>query len=75
MLKTTRRKIVSVNSAEMIAVIDNYNATIINKNNIEIEKRDNKVSIEKLYAKIKASQYCSLVRHKRKSASMKKRKT
>jgi len=39
----------------MIAVIDNYNATIINKNNIEIEKRDNKVSIEKLYAKIKAS--------------------
>ena len=53
--KDYKTKIVSVNSAEMIAVIDNYNATIINKNNIEIEKRDNKVSIEKLYAKIKAS--------------------
>jgi DNA repair exonuclease SbcCD ATPase subunit/DNA repair exonuclease SbcCD nuclease subunit len=53
--KNYKAKVVSVNSAEMIAVIDNYNATIINKNNIEIEKRDNKVSIEKLYAKIKAS--------------------
>jgi len=53
--KNYKAKIVSVNSAEMIAVIDNYNATIINKNNIEIEKRDNKVSIEKLYAKIKTS--------------------
>ena len=29
-------------------------STIIKKNNIEIEKRDNKVSIEKLYAKIKS---------------------
>ena len=53
--KNYKTKIVSVNSAEMISVIDNYNATIINKNNIEIEKRDNKVSIEKLYAKIKTS--------------------
>ena len=53
--KNYKTKIVSVNSAEMIAVIDNYNSTIIKKNNIEIEKRDNKVSIEKLYAKIKAS--------------------
>jgi DNA repair exonuclease SbcCD ATPase subunit len=53
--KNYKTKIVSVNSAEMIEVIDNYNTTIINKNNIEIEKRDNKVSIEKLYAKIKAS--------------------
>ena len=44
----------SVNSAEMIEIIDSYNNTIINKNNIEIEKRDNKVSIEKLYAKIKS---------------------
>ena len=52
--KNYKTKMVSVNSAEMIEVIDNYNATIINKNNIEIEKRDNKVSIEKLYAKIKA---------------------
>jgi len=52
--KAYKTKIVSVNSAEMITIIDNYNATIINKNNIEIEKRDNKVSIEKLYAKIKA---------------------
>ena len=53
--KNYKTKIVSVNSAEMISVIDNYNTTIINKNNIEIEKRDNKVSIEKLYAKIKAN--------------------
>ena len=52
--KSYKTKIASVNSAEMIAIIDNYNATIINKNNIEIEKRDNKVSIEKLYAKVKA---------------------
>jgi DNA repair exonuclease SbcCD ATPase subunit/DNA repair exonuclease SbcCD nuclease subunit len=53
--KNYKAKVVSVNSAEMIAIIDNYNNTIINKNNIEIEKRDNKVSIEKLYAKIKVS--------------------
>ncbi len=52
--KVYKTKTASVNSAEMIALIDNYNATIINKNNIEIEKRDNKVSIEKLYAKVKA---------------------
>ena len=37
----------------MMEVIENYNNTIVQKNNIEIEKRDNKVSIEKLYAKIK----------------------
>jgi len=53
--KNYKTKTVSVNSDDMIAVIDNYNSTIINKNNIEIEKRDNKVSIEKLYAKIKAN--------------------
>ena len=52
--KNFKTKIISVNSAEMIEVIDGYNATIINKNNIEIEKRDNRVSIEKLYAKIKS---------------------
>jgi len=45
---------VSVNSFEMIEFIERYNNTIIKKNNIEIEKRDNKVSIEKLYAKIKS---------------------
>jgi DNA repair exonuclease SbcCD ATPase subunit len=52
--KEYKTKVVSVNSAEMIDLIDNYNDTIIYKNNIEIEKRDNKVSIEKLYAKIKS---------------------
>jgi len=51
--KSYKSKVVSVNSAEMIEVIDKYNNIIIKKNNIEIEKRDNKVSIEKLYAKIK----------------------
>jgi DNA repair exonuclease SbcCD ATPase subunit/DNA repair exonuclease SbcCD nuclease subunit len=45
--------VVSVDSIEMIEFIERYNSTIIKKNNIEIEKRDNKVSIEKLYAKIK----------------------
>jgi len=52
--KEYKTKVVSVDSAEMIGLIDNYNNTIIYKNNIEIEKRDNKVSIEKLYAKIKS---------------------
>ena len=52
--KEYKTKVVSVNSEEMIALIENYNNTIIQKNNIEIEKRDNKVSIEKLYAKIKS---------------------
>ena len=52
--KEYKTKVVSVDSAEMIGLIENYNNTIIQKNNIEIEKRDNKVSIEKLYAKIKA---------------------
>ena len=51
--KGYKTKVVSVNSTEMINLINNYNNTIIYKNNIEIEKRDNKVSIEKLYAKIK----------------------
>ena len=51
--KDYKSRVVSVNSAEMIELIENYNNTIIQKNNIEIEKRDNKVSIEKLYAKIK----------------------
>ena len=53
--KEYKTKVVSVNSAEMIEIIDKYNNIIIHKNNIEIEKRDNKVSIEKLYAKIKAA--------------------
>ena len=52
--KTYKAKVVSVNSAEMIEIINSYNNTIISKNNIEIEKRDNKVSIERLYAKIKS---------------------
>ena len=52
--KDCKTKVLSVNSSEMIKIIDNYNNTIIKKNNIEIEKRDNKVSIEKLYAKIKS---------------------
>jgi len=52
--KDYKTKVLSVNSSEMIKIIDNYNNTIIKKNNIEIEKRDNKVSIEKLYAKIKS---------------------
>jgi len=51
--KEYKTRTVTVNSSEMIEVIDRYNNTIIQKNNIEIEKRDNKVSIEKLYAKIK----------------------
>ena len=42
-----------VNSGEMITLINRYNNTIIHKNNIEIEKRDNKVSIEVQYGKIK----------------------
>jgi exonuclease SbcC len=44
---------ISVDSFQMIEIIERYNATIIKKNNIEIEKRDNKVAIERLYAKIK----------------------
>ena len=51
--KDYKTKVVLVNSGEMIEVIDKYNDIIIQKNNIEIEKRDNKVSIEKLYSKIK----------------------
>jgi DNA repair exonuclease SbcCD ATPase subunit/DNA repair exonuclease SbcCD nuclease subunit len=51
--KKYKTRVVSVNSSEMIDLIENYNDTIIQKNNVEIEKRDNKVSIEKLYAKIK----------------------
>ncbi len=51
--KEHKTKVVSVDSSAMIGLIENYNNTIIQKNNIEIEKRDNKVSIEKLYAKIK----------------------
>jgi DNA repair exonuclease SbcCD ATPase subunit/predicted phosphodiesterase len=52
--KEYKTKVVSVNSSEMIGLIDKYNNTIIKKNNLEIEKRDNKVSIEKLYSKIKS---------------------
>ena len=51
--KDFKNRIVSVNSKEMIELIDRYNSVVIKKNNLEIEKRDNKVSIEKLYAKIK----------------------
>jgi DNA repair exonuclease SbcCD nuclease subunit len=51
--KDYKTKVVSVNSSEMIQLIDRYNNVVIQKNNLEIEKRDNKVSIEKLYAKIK----------------------
>ena len=51
--KDHKAKIVSVNSVEMIEIIDKYNNIIVQKNNIEIEKRDNRVSIEKLYSKIK----------------------
>ena len=52
--KGYKTRVVSVNSVEMIKLIEKYNDTIIQKNNIEIEKRDNKVSVEKLYAKIKS---------------------
>jgi len=52
--KDYKSMVVSVNSAEMIEFIERYNNTIIKKNNIEIEKRDNKVSIERQYAKIKS---------------------
>jgi DNA repair exonuclease SbcCD ATPase subunit/DNA repair exonuclease SbcCD nuclease subunit len=51
--KDYKTRTVTVNAAEMIEVIERYNNTIIQKNNIEIDKRDNKVSIERLYAKIK----------------------
>tara|TARA_R110002126_G_scaffold90441_2_gene215560 strand:+ start:79 stop:1008 length:930 start_codon:yes stop_codon:yes gene_type:complete len=53
--KDYKEKIVSVDSVSMAALIDSYNETIIAKNGIEIEKRDNKVSIEKLFAKIKTA--------------------
>ena len=52
--KKYKNVVVSVDSFQMIEFIERYNNTIIKKNNIEIEKRDNKVSIEKLYAKIKS---------------------
>jgi DNA repair exonuclease SbcCD ATPase subunit/DNA repair exonuclease SbcCD nuclease subunit len=52
--RSHKNMVVSVDSVEMIEFIERYNSTIIKKNNIEIEKRDNKVSIEKLYAKIKS---------------------
>lgn len=54
--KDYKEKIVTVDSAAMVALIDSYNETIIAKNGIEIEKRDNKVSIEKLFAKSRQSQ-------------------
>tara|TARA_R110000765_G_C18924140_1_gene606162 strand:+ start:24 stop:1070 length:1047 start_codon:yes stop_codon:yes gene_type:complete len=53
--KVYKTKIATINSAEMIEFIDRYNSTIIKKNNIEIEKRDNRVSIEVLYSKIKTA--------------------
>ena len=52
--KDYKTRVVSVNSAELIELIDKYNGIIIQKNNLEIEKRDNRVSIEKLYAKIRS---------------------
>ena len=51
--KSYKTKISTVNSGEMIELINRYNDTIIKKNNAEIEKRDNKVSIEVMYGKIK----------------------
>jgi len=51
--KKYKVKTEKVNSGEMITLINRYNDTIIRKNNIEIEKRDNKVSIEVQYGKIK----------------------
>jgi len=51
--KEYKNKVVSVDSASMIELIDRYNNVVIQKNNLEIEKRDNKVSVEKLYAKIR----------------------
>jgi DNA repair exonuclease SbcCD ATPase subunit len=51
--KEYKIKTEKVNSGEMITLINRYNTTIIHKNNIEIEKRDNKVSIEVQYGKIK----------------------
>ena len=53
--KSYKTKIATVDSVEMMAFINRYNDTIIQKNNIEIEKRDNRVSIEVLYAKIKTA--------------------
>jgi len=52
--KKYKVKTEKVNSGEMITLINRYNDTIIQKNNIEIEKRDNKVSIEVQYGKIKS---------------------
>jgi len=51
--KSYKDKYISTNSVEMIGLIERYNRVVIKKNNLEIEKRDNKVSIEKLYAKIR----------------------
>ena len=51
--RTYKEKVVAVDSAEMAELIDRYNETIIAKNAIEIEKRDNKVSIERQFGKIK----------------------
>jgi len=51
--KEYKEKVVAVDSIEMADLIDRYNETIIAKNAIEIEKRDNKVSIERQFAKIK----------------------
>ena len=53
--KAYKKKLATVDSAEMITLINRYNDTIIKKNNAEIEKRDNKVSIEVQYNKIKSS--------------------
>ena len=51
--KGYKEKVVAVDSIEMADLIDRYNETIIAKNAIEIEKRDNKVSIERQFGKIK----------------------
>jgi DNA repair exonuclease SbcCD ATPase subunit len=51
--KKYKSNVVSVDSSSMIELIDRYNNVVIQKNNLEIEKRDNRVSIERLYAKVK----------------------
>ena len=51
--KSYKTKIASVDTVEMIDLINRYNETIVKKNNVELEKRDNKVSIEVQYGKIK----------------------
>ena len=53
--KSYKAKIVSVNSSEMVELIDKYNDIIVRKNKYEILKRDNEVSIEKKLSKISSN--------------------